>query len=111
MPVEYREYCQCPQLLAKSIYGLNIAAKAWNEDLTEWLVSNKKIPFIASVVDVSLFVHRKKEEFIFLIIYVDDCLYFGTLNDLEQKFAKTMSSRFKLETQGWSHWFLGTRLY
>ena len=111
MPVEYRHYFQRPQLLAKSIYGLNIAAKAWNEDLTEWLVSNKEIPFIASDVDASLFVHRNKEEFIFLIIYVDDCLYFGSSNELEQKFAKAMSSRFKLETQGWSHWFLGTRLY
>ena len=108
---EYAEYFQKPQLLAKSIYGLNIAAKAWNEDLTEWLRTNTQIPFCQSEVDASLFIHRDGENFIYLIVYVDDCLYFGSSKGLEEKFEKEMSTRFKLETQGWSHWFLGTRLY
>ena len=111
LPPEYAEYFDKPQLLSKSIYGLNIAAKAWNEDLTEWLTSNSEIKFTASEVDASLFVHRNGDAFIYLIIYVDDCLYFGSSNEIEEEFAKALSKRFKLETQGWSHWFLGTRLY
>ena len=43
--------------------------------------------------------------------YVDDSLYFGSSKELEDKFTTAMSKRFKLELQGWSHWFLGTRLY
>ena len=108
---EYREYFKRPHLLAKSIYGLNIAAKAWNEDLTEWLVTNIEITFVQSDIDASLFIHRSGSEFIYLIVYVDDCLYFGSSKQLEEKFEKQMGERFKLETQGWSHWFLGTRLY
>ena len=108
---EYKHYFDKPQLLERSIYGLTVAAKVWNEDLTEWLLTNTLIPFKQSEIDSSLFVHRNGEEFIYLIIYVDDSLYFGSSKELELQFEKEMGARFKLETQGWSHWFLGTRLY
>ena len=42
---------------------------------------------------------------------MDDSLYFGSSTEIEQKFTTAMGKRFKLELQGWSHWFLGTRLY
>ena len=108
---EYNEYFESPQLLVRSIYGLNVAAKVWNQDLTEWLTTNQVVPFKQSKVDPSLFIHRNGEEVIYLIVYVDDCLYFGSSKELEKRFEKEMSERFKLEVQGWSHWFLGTRLY
>ena len=38
---EYKEYFDSSQLLVRSIYGLNVAAKVWNQDLTEWLTTNK----------------------------------------------------------------------
>ena len=38
-------------------------------------------------------------------------MYFGSSKELENKFTKALGERFKLELQGWSHWFLGTRLY
>ena len=108
---QYKEYFESPQLLVRSIYGLNVAAKVWNQDLTEWLTTNKEVQFHQSEVDPSLLVHRNGDEFIYLIIYVDDCLYFGSSKELEKKFEKEMSERFQLEVQGWTHWFLGTRLY
>ena len=108
---EYAEYFNKPLLLRKSIYGLNIAAKVWNEDLTVWLINNKDIQFKQSEVDPSLYIHRNQHEFIYLIVYVDDCLYFGSSKELEMKFEKQMGERFHLETQGWTHWFLGTRIY
>ena len=46
-----------------------------------------------------------------MVVYVDDSLYFGSSKELEDKFTTAMSKRFKLELQGWAHWFLGTRLY
>ena len=108
---EYKEYFESPQLLGKSIYGTDIAAKTWNEDLTEWLTSNNEIKFLQSQVDPSLFIHRNGDEYIFLIIYIDDSLYFGSNKEIEEKFETKLGERFKLDLQGWSHWFLGTRLY
>ena len=108
---EFAEYFNRPLLLKKSIYGLNIAAKVWNEDLMTWLTSNETIKFHQSEVDPSLYIFRRGDEFIYLIIYVDDCLYFGSSKELESKFEKEIGERFHLETQGWTHWFLGTRIY
>ena len=108
---EHAKYFEKPILLRKSIYGTDVAAKVWNQDLTEWLLQNKIIPFKQSEVDPSLFVHRNGSDYLFLVVYVDDSLYFGSSNEIEDKFTTAMAERFKLELQGWSHWFLGTRLY
>ena len=108
---EYAKYFEGPRLLKKSLYGMDLAAKVWNQDLTEWLLTNSIVSFKQSQVDPSLYVHRNGAEYIFMVIYVDDSLYFGSSPELEKKFTDAMSERFKLELQGWSHWFLGTRLY
>jgi hypothetical protein len=110
---EYEELFESPQLIHKNLYGTDIAAKVWNADLTDWLITNPEISFHQSEIDPSLFVHRneKKGEYLYLIIYTDDCLYFGSNDELEVKFTNAISKRFKLELQGHSHWFLGTRLY
>ena len=108
---EYAKYFEAPRLLNKSLYGTDVAAKVWNQDLTEWLTNNTIVPFRQSEVDPSLFIHRNGSEYIFMVVYVDDSLYFGSSKELEEKFTTAMSKRFKLELQGWSHWFLGTRLY
>ena len=109
---EYAEYFNEPQLIQKSIYGTDFAAKVWNTDLTEWLTTNKTMKFIQSIVDQSLFVYRDNEgNYLFLIVYIDDCLYFGSNQETEVLFGRLLSERFKLDLQGWSHWFLGTRLY
>jgi len=107
------EYFEEPQLIQKSLYGTDIAAKSWNTDLTDWLIKNEQIKFSQSEVDSSLFIYRNEEksEYLFLIIYTDDCLYFGSSESVEKEFENAIQKRFKLELQGWSHWFLGTRLY
>ena len=108
---EYAKYFEGPRLLLKSLYGTDIAAKVWNQDLTDWLKNNTVVPFKQSQVDPSLFIYRHQEEYIYMVIYVDDSLYFGSSAEVEEKFTTAMAKRFKLELQGWSHWFLGTRLY
>ena len=108
---EFKEYFESPQLLEKSIYGTDIAAKTWNEDLTNWLTTNKTIKFVQSEVDPSLFIHRNGDDYLYLIVYIDDSLYFGSSPEIEKLFEENLGKRFKLDLQGWSHWFLGTRLY
>ena len=63
-------------LLNKSLYGTTAVAKAWNEDLTNWLATNKDITFIQNQVDPSLFIHTKGSDYLYLIVYIDDYLYF-----------------------------------
>jgi len=109
---EYREYFKRPLLIQKSLYGTDIAAKVWNHDLTKWLTTNDNMRFHQSTVDPSLYVHRgNNDRYLYMIIYVDDSLYFGSDVDMEQSFEKYLGERFKIDILGWSHWFLGTRLY
>ena len=108
---EYEEYFREPKLIKKSIYGTDFAAKLWNHDLTIWLTTNKEVNFTQSEVDPSLYIHRHGTDYLFLVVYIDDSLYFGSNDELERKFEKHLGERFKLDLQGWSHWFLGTRLY
>ena len=108
---EYAEYFKKPQLLSKSIYGTKIASLAWFQDFSTWLENNKKMQFIRSEIDPCLFIHRNKNEYLFLIIYIDDCCYFGSNTSIEKLFEESIQNRFNLELQGHAHWYLGTRLY
>ena len=108
---QYKEYFDSPVLLNKSIYGTDFAHKVFSDDLCEWLLGNDEMPFNNSEVDPALFVYRNKQEFLFLICYVDDCLYFGSSDEIEMKLGAMLKKRFSLELQGNAHWFLGTRIY
>jgi hypothetical protein len=108
---EFAEYFRSPQLIVKSIYGTDVAAKVFNDDLVEWLTTNEHVRFIQSKIDPSLFVYRNGDEYCYLIVYIDDCLYEISSSELEEKFTSHLKTRFDLELQGHSHWFLGTRLY
>jgi hypothetical protein len=108
---QFKTYFDSPMLLEKSIYGTNFAHKVFSDDLTEWLLKNDEMNFTASELDSSLFVHRSGEDFVYLICYVDDCLYFGSSDKIEEKMGEMLKRKFKLELQGHAHWFLGTRIY
>ena len=108
---EFASYFNSPRLIKKSIYGTDFAAKVWNQDLTEWLTTNTIIRFVQSEIDPSLFIYRKDNNYLFLIVYIDDSLYFGSNENIESLFETSLAKRFNLDLQGNSHWFLGTRLY
>ena len=108
---QYKAYFEKPVLLNKSIYGTDFAHKVFSDDLCKWLLSNEEMTFKNSEVDPSLFVYRNGEEFLYLIVYVDDCLYFGSSDEIEAKLGVVLKKRFALELQGNAHWFLGTRIY
>jgi hypothetical protein len=69
------------------------------DDLQEWLITNKEIPFIMSEVNPSLYVYRNvdKNEYLFMVCYIDDCCYFGSSKELEAKFGKVLKKQFNLE--------------
>jgi hypothetical protein len=84
---EFAEYLQSPQLIVKSIYGTDVAGKVFNDVLVGWLKTNDHVKFIQSKIDPSLFVHGNGNEYCYLIVYIDDCLYEILSSVLEEKFT------------------------
>ena len=109
---EYAEYFLNPQLLSKAIYGNIFSGNVWFTDLSEWLKTNESIKFTQSEVDPCLFIYRdQSDNILYLIIYTDDCCYYGNNEEIEKRFEEHLAKRFNLELQGYAHWFLGTRLH
>ena len=106
---EYAQYCRHPLRLIKAMYGMGLRGKFWFQDCMEWLVSDD-ISFKQSEVEKSLFTRKEKDgSTTYLLIYVDDSLYFNTANDVKL-FEKQISERFMVGFMGWAHWFLPVRI-
>ena len=74
-------------------------------------MNNDVMKFAQSEVDPCIFIHRSDLGTMYLIVYIDDCLYFGSNDEVEKQFEDCLGERFQLEILGHAHWFLGTRLY
>ena len=104
------QYFNRPIRLNKTIYGLTVSAKYWNEELSNWLKEDEG--FKHSTSDANLWVRRyNKENYIILALYVDDALYFGDSTSTEESFLERMKSRFNVQNLGDAHWFLGVRIH
>ena len=57
--------------LDKSLYGLNQAPRAWYSRLSMKL---QTLGFLPSKSDISLFIYKKSNIVIFVLIYVDDII-------------------------------------
>jgi hypothetical protein len=73
---EFKDYCGKPVRLAKSMYGMTLSGKYWWLDLLEFLLS---LGFKSSKCVPCLLILISKEGSIYVLSYVDDMLYFGTL--------------------------------
>lgn len=102
-----QEYFNRPLLLKRGLYGLTLAGKFWDDDMRVWL---RQFGFMPSTADPSILIKRTKSGWIKLMSYVDDQLYFGSCDYMEEEFEKALAKRFKIELKGKAHWFLSTRL-
>ena len=108
---DLNKYFDRPLLLKKTLYGLTVSAKYWNEELVKWLRFNKFANLKQSTSDPSLFSYSDEKKWIRFIFYVDDVLYYGDSNETEKKFFEAISKAFKIECKGQAHWFLGMRIH
>lgn len=90
--------------LRKSIYGLRQAPRCW---FTKFMTTLKHFGFIQSHADNSLFTFHADNQFIAVLVYVDDILITGTSKNIINQVFTHMASAFKVKDLGSLRYFLG----
>ncbi|TPX40856.1 DNA-directed DNA polymerase [Synchytrium endobioticum] len=90
--------------LKKALYGLKQAPEEWHETLKGWLLNNG---FTVLRSDESIYIKRSEDEFIIVLVHVDDMLVgsrgVGSLN----KLMDTLRESFDLSAAKPVEYFLG----
>ncbi|CAM8880974.1 unnamed protein product [Rhodiola kirilowii] len=90
--------------LTKSLYGLKQAPRQWFSKLTEALL---EFGFHQSLNDHSLFTLEAGNDFIILLVYVDDVLLTGTSLQLINSIKAFIHDKFRIKDLGTLKYFFG----
>jgi len=90
--------------LNKSLYGLKQAPHAWYSRFAAYLLS---LGFTEAKSDTSLFVFRRGDDMIYLLLYVDDIVLTASSVGLLQRTVTSLQSEFAMKDLGELHHFLG----
>ncbi|CAI7848515.1 unnamed protein product, partial [Closterium sp. NIES-53] len=90
--------------LKKVIYGLKQAPRAWYHKLEETLLTGG---FKKSECDHSLFLLQEKEQFLMLLVYVDDILLFSESFAMIERVEEVLEMQFKCLKMGDVKYYLG----
>ncbi|KAE8697713.1 hypothetical protein F3Y22_tig00110610pilonHSYRG00140 [Hibiscus syriacus] len=90
--------------LQRALYGLRQAPRNWHAKLRANLV---QIGFVASRADPSLFISRRDDGDIYVLVYVDDIVITGQSSNSIQDVVQLLSARFSLKDLGSLKFFLG----
>ena len=102
---------QCPSnsheyvcKLVKSIYGLKQAPRRW---FVKFSTALKEYNFQQSHSDNSLFTLHKNNQFVAVLVYVDDILMSGSSDNLIAEVKAYLLTKFKIKDLGPLKYFLG----
>lgn len=90
--------------LRKAIYGLKQAPRAWFSRLGNKLL---QLGFVASKADSSLFIIRRHDYCMFILIYVDDIILTGSSTAAIESLLVQLQLEFAVKNLGSLHYFLG----
>ncbi|CAI7878543.1 unnamed protein product [Closterium sp. NIES-54] len=90
--------------LKKDIYGQKQAPRAWYHKLEETLLAGG---FKKSECDHSIFLLQEKEEFLMLLVYVDDILLFSESSAMIERVEEMLEMQFKCSKMGDVKYYLG----
>ncbi|CAI7851692.1 unnamed protein product [Closterium sp. NIES-53] len=90
--------------LKKAIYGLKQARRAWYHKLEETLLAGG---FKKSECDHSLFLLQEKEQFLMLLVHVDDILLFSKSAAMIERVEEMLEMQFKCSKMGDVKYYLG----
>ncbi|KAL0379328.1 UNVERIFIED_CONTAM: Retrovirus-related Pol polyprotein from transposon RE1 [Sesamum radiatum] len=102
-PVQSGHVCK----LRKSLYGLKQASKQWNQELTSKLLS---FGFSQSGHDHCLFIKGADNDFIALLVYVDDILVTSPSDVLIAVVKAYLHNLFTIKDLGLARYFLGLQI-
>ena len=106
--LQIAEHFGRPLRLKKCLYGADFSGKSWYDTLDNFL--QKDMGFQRSRVEGCLYIYRKENEWIKMINYVDDALYFASEDKVREHFELTLKNKFHLTLMGEAKWYLGMRI-
>ena len=90
--------------LKKALYGLKQAPRAWYQKIHTYLTSKG---FKNSSTKSTLYLHKDGDDFLIVILYVDDMFVTGTDEEKIEAFKADLNSSFEMSNLGLLHYFLG----
>ena len=93
--------------LDKALYGLHQAPRAWYETLSKHLLANG---FERGTIDSTLFIKKKKDDFLLVQVYVDDIIFGSSDVNMCKEFELVMKSKFEMSAMGELSFFLGLQV-
>lgn len=93
--------------LKKSLYGLKKSPKNWNCKFNNFMLDEE---FIRSKNDPCLYFKCSGSDYIYLLLFVDDLLYFGSNAQLVNDFKNNVCNRFKMKDLGLASNYLGINI-
>nr|GEV99987.1 hypothetical protein [Tanacetum cinerariifolium] len=81
----------------KAMYGLHQAPRAWYGTLSKYMLKNG---FQRGKIDQTLFIRRKREDFILVQVYVDDIIFRSSNPQLCREFKALMHEKFHMTAMG-----------
>nr|GEV75091.1 hypothetical protein [Tanacetum cinerariifolium] len=90
----------------KAMYGLHQAPRAWYGTLSKYLLTNG---FQRGTIDQTLFIKRKRGDFILVQVYVDDIIFGSSNPQLSREFEALMHEKFQMSAMDELNFFLDVR--
>lgn len=93
--------------LNKSIYGLKKSPRYWNTKFNDFMVKEN---FERSKNDPCLYFKRTDGNYIYVLLFVDDLLYFGNNEALVNDFKNALCKNFQMKDLGLASTYLGINI-
>ena len=93
--------------LRKALYGLKQAPRAWNSKLDETL---KSMAFIRSINDQAAYTSNRKDNKLWVGVYVDDLIITGSNTEEIDSFKLSMKTKFDMTDFGLLNSYLGIQV-
>jgi hypothetical protein len=90
--------------LNRSLYGLKQAPRAWYSRFATYLAS---IGFVEAKSNTSLFIYRRGDDTVYLLLYVNDIVLTASTVDLLHRTIVALQREFTMKDLGPLHHFLG----
>jgi Reverse transcriptase (RNA-dependent DNA polymerase) len=91
--------------LHKTLYGLKQSGRRWYQRLVEIMVTHLR--FSRCEVDQAVFYRRRGNDFIIVLVHVDDCTIVATTQPLIDGFKVMIAKHVEITDLGEIHWILG----